>query len=155
MKYSLILLLPFIVLYSACRQNPKIQLHQNANASYKKLSGPQHECYSYVKNRDTVSLSLNVVNKILTGNLSYNFFEKDKSKGKVSGEMKGDTLLLNYTFEAEGTTSVRQVAYLKKDQQLLEGYGDVEEKNGNMVFKNLRELKYGPEGVVLKKISCE
>lgn len=111
-------------------------------------------CYAYIKNRDTAKLTFMSTNGITTGELSYNLYEKDKNKGIVEGEMRGDTLFVDYTFNSEGKESVRQVAFLKKGNQLIEGFGDVEEKNGKMIFKNTSKLTFG-DAMVFEKVDCQ
>ena len=54
---------------------------------------------------------------------------------------------------SEGTQSVRQVVFLIKGETAIEGYGDIEEKDGKMVFKNLSSVVFG-KGVILKKEDC-
>ncbi|TKC05524.1 hypothetical protein FA048_17515 [Pedobacter polaris] len=111
-------------------------------------------CYTYIKNKDTAKLTFMSTNGITTGELSYNLFEKDKNKGIIEGEMRGDTLLAEYTFNSEGKESVRQVAFLKKGNQLLEGFGDVEDKSGKMMFKNPTKLTFG-QSIVFEKADCQ
>ncbi|RZL50183.1 MAG: hypothetical protein EOP00_05515 [Pedobacter sp.] len=111
-------------------------------------------CYAYIKNRDTAMLNFTTTNGITTGELSYKLYEKDSNKGIIEGEMKGDTLLADYTFNSEGSESVRQVAFLKKGDQLIEGFGDVEEKNGKTVFKKTANLTFG-NSIVFEKGDCK
>lgn len=115
-------------------------------------------CYTGNSGRDSVSLTINgsdgkVTGDKVTGSLDYRFYEKDKSAGTINGQMNGDTLFADYTFMSEGVQSVRQVAFLKNSEGFSEGYGDMEEKNGKMLFKNPGELKFG-NGFILKKTDC-
>ena len=113
------------------------------------------ECYLYTKNRDTASLKLNIRGEELTGELSYNLFEKDMNRGKIAGEMKGDTIIAEYIFDSEGMRSVREVVFVRKDDgNIYEGTGEVIEKNGKMVFKNRSALKFSPT-MVFTKTNCE
>lgn len=113
------------------------------------------DCYIYIKNRDTASLKLNITGEELTGELSYNLFEKDSNTGKIAGEMKGDTIIAEYTFDSEGLRSVREVIFVKKDDgNIYEGTGDVIEKDGKMVFKNRSALKFSPT-MVFTKTNCK
>jgi len=112
------------------------------------------ECYVYIKNRDTATLKINTENEELTGDLSYKLFEKDSNKGTIAGEMKGDTVIAEYTFDSEGMRSVRDIVLLKKDGKFYEGYGDVEERNGKIVFKNRSKLKFG-DAIVFSKTDCQ
>lgn len=111
-------------------------------------------CYVYTKNKDTASLKLNLKGEELTGDLTYKLWEKDSNKGTISGEMKGDTIIADYTFDSEGLRSVRQVVFLKKDAKLYEGFGDTEEKNGKVVFKNRATLKFA-DAIVFAPIACK
>ncbi|WP_225869516.1 hypothetical protein [Pedobacter psychroterrae] len=112
------------------------------------------ECYSYIKNRDTATLKINTENEELTGNLAYKLFEKDSNKGTIAGEMKGDTIIAEYIFNSEGRSSIREIVLLRKDGKLYEGYGDVEERKGKMVFKDRSKLKFG-DAIVFSKTDCQ
>lgn len=110
------------------------------------------DCYQYVNNKDSVVLKLKVAGEEVTGDLNYNWFEKDKNKGTLAGEMKGDTLIAEYLFDSEGTRSVRDVVFLKKGGQLYEGYGKSTEKGGKMTFEDRSKLKF--DAIVLSKVPC-
>ena len=112
------------------------------------------QCYQYIKNRDTATLSLKTIDNKLTGTLGYNLYEKDKNAGTIAGVVKGDTIIANYTFQSEGKTSVREVAFLKKGSQLAEGFGDVQEVNGESKFKDLSKLKFDGS-MTFEKIDCK
>jgi hypothetical protein len=111
-------------------------------------------CYSSIRNRDTVFLHIKIAGNTVTGDLEYNLYEKDRNKGSLQGMLKGDTLIAEYTFFSEGVESVREVAFLKKGNDWVEGYGDAEEKNGRMLFKNIGTLNFN-NGFVLQKIDCK
>ncbi|WP_316814012.1 hypothetical protein [Pedobacter heparinus] len=114
-----------------------------------------NDCYVYIKNRDTASLKLNIDGEELTGELNYNLFEKDSNKGKIAGEMKGDTIIAEYTFDSEGMRSVREVVFVKKDDgNIYEGTGEVMEKGGKMIFKDRSALKFSPT-LVFTKTDCK
>jgi hypothetical protein len=109
-------------------------------------------CYESINSKDTVFLSIFDKSKIITGSLNYNYYEKDKNSGTLRGNMYGDTLLAEYIFKTEGIISIRQVAFLKQGDSFIEGYGDVEEQYGKIVFKNRSAL--GFTGKVLHKVDC-
>ena len=114
------------------------------------------ECYRAILKKDTISLSLNIKNgQFSSGNLSYDFYEKDKNTGTIVGEIKGDTLYADYTFTSEGVSSVRQVAFLKKGNTYVEGFGDVIDDNkGKVTFKDKKQLKFDGN-IVLSKVDCQ
>ena len=148
-------LLVLTALFSACQDNTKIKEEDKLDTKDTNNVSLNKACYQFIKDRDTISLTVQQMGKALSGDLSYRFYEKDKSSGKVSGKLIGDTLLMNYMFNAEGTSSIRQVAFLKKGNKLIEGYGDVEERNGSFVFKDIKGLNFNDDGTVLEKIDCE
>ena len=105
-------------------------------------TGNTRTCYSNFRNRDTVLLSFTRNDTAINGELMYQFFQKDRNTGIINGTIKGDTIIADYKFNSEGTTSVRQVVFLKHGDELLEGFGDVEEYNGKMVFRNISSLVF-------------
>lgn len=148
------ILFALTILMTACQDTSKTKTPGKTGLEEAIIDGVQQDCYLYIKNRDTVSLTLTSDGNKHKGELTYNLFEKDKNAGKVSGEMKGDTLMMDYTFNSEGTTSVRQIAFLKRGNQLIEGYGAAEEKDGKMVFKATQNLDFSSNGITLTKTDC-
>jgi hypothetical protein len=114
---------------------------------------PVSACFINITKKDSVELRISTADTVVTGSLRFKNFEKDSSKGTLVGVMKGDTLVGQYTFQSEGTTSVREVVFLIKDSTATEGYGDVAGKEGKMVFKDRSKLNFN-KSRVLKKISC-
>lgn len=110
-------------------------------------------CYAYIKDKDTINLKLHINGQEVTGDLAYNLFEKDKNKGTFSGELKGDTVIAEYTFDSEGMRSTRELVLLKKGDQYYEGFGDVVDKKGKITFKNRAALKFDGS-IVYSPISC-
>lgn len=111
------------------------------------------QCYLGVPGKDSVFLQLHIGNNKVTGNLEYKRFEKDRNKGTIRGMFRGDTLVADYTFMSEGVMSVREVMFLKKGDVLMEGFGDVEEKNRKMVFKNTGDVNFD-EFMLLRQNDC-
>ena len=144
-----------IVLLIACN-NDEQKSTDNGNNKSAKPAEPivTKSCYQSINNKDTVLLDLTVADKVVSGNLQYNFFEKDKNKGTFSGEMRGDTILVDYIFASEGTTSTRQVIFLKKGNTLVEGYGEIEEKGNKVLFKNTNTIDFS-KGLVLSPVDCK
>ena len=114
------------------------------------------ECYSAVIKKDTVYMTLNIKgDQQVSGKLSYVFYEKDKNFGTLVGEIKKDTLYADYTFMSEGVTSIRQVVFLKKGNNYVEGYGAVIDDNkGEVIFKDMKKLNFD-DSMVLSKVDCK
>lgn len=154
MKKYLVLLFAISLGLAACNSNNNEETaNDSAAVDTTIVPGSKQFCYEYIKNKDTAKITMMSSGPITTGELSYSLFEKDKNKGIFEGELHGDTLIAEYTFNSEGKESIRQVAFLKKGDQLLEGFGDVEERNGKMMFKNIANLKFG-EALVFDKTEC-
>ncbi|MBC7615221.1 MAG: hypothetical protein H7202_04070 [Pedobacter sp.] len=139
-----------IGVFTACQNNQSAQKDKE-----KIISGAtEQSCYTYTKNKDTASLMLIISGRIITGELHYQLFEKDSNKGIIKGEMRGDTLVADYIFNSEGKQSTRQVAFLRKNGKLIEGSGEVTEKNGKVYFRSTSDLKFG-DAIEFTKVSCK
>jgi hypothetical protein len=94
-------------------------------------------CYRMVIKSDTATMSLNIQGDSVSGSLSYHWLEKDRNNGTFKGEIRNDTLIVaDYTFQSEGKTSVREVAFKIKDSILQQGYGELIQKNDTMFFRD-------------------
>ncbi len=132
---------------------------EEVRAPQVEIDAPQgtkaNECYQAVIEKDTITLTvdINTVNQF-EGELNYSYYQKDKSFGTLLGNVKGDTIYADYTFQSEGKTSVRELVFLKKDlNTYVEGYGEMIETNEKMVFKDKSKIKFDGN-VVYKKIDC-
>jgi len=144
-----------LALFAACQSKPSQSNSDDSTALNTTDSAAKAPlCYQSINNRDTAALTLNIDNEKVTGPLSYNIFEKDKNTGVIAGIVKGDTIIADYTFQSEGTTSIRQVAWLKQDNQLIEGFGDVAEVNGKTQFKDVTKLSFG-KSMIFQPIDCK
>ena len=102
-------------------------------------------CYRYATETDTIILKVIHVGNSITGTLVYSLKEKDKNKGTIQGNMRGDLLVADYTFMSEGIQSTRQVAFKKEGNSFVEGYGD---------FKNLDSLNFNTS-MKLVEVECQ
>ncbi|MEO8534938.1 MAG: hypothetical protein ABI441_14365 [Flavobacterium sp.] len=114
-----------------------------------------NQCYSYASNNSMVDLSFNVNSQQeVNGTLSYNISGKDKNEGILVGNMKGDTLIADYTFTSEGISSVREVAFLSREGTFIEGYGETVEANDKITFKDKSKLKFDQKNILIK-VDCK
>jgi hypothetical protein len=116
-------------------------------------SGDISDCYWKILNRDTFVLHLQQSNGILSGKLTFNNFEKDKSSGKVHGKVEGDLVKLWYDFQSEGMQSVMEVYFKRKNNQLLRGFGPVEMKGDSSYFKDHAKIEFN-EDQTFENIPC-
>lgn len=157
MKQSFLFLSLVTIAFASCNEPKKstqtTKEEDTSKAIENKIMIPASSCYATTAGKDSVHLKVEVFPNVVTGNLSYKLYQKDSNKGEFEGNLNGDTLIADYKFMSEGKQSIRQVIFLIKDGVATEGYGNMEEKNGKMVFKNQKEVTFG-KGLVLKKVPC-
>lgn len=156
MKKSVLAMALAVVFVISCKKEEKEEIVMPTVQDEMPVEEPAvKECYSAIIKKDTISLTLTVKDSSLeNGELHYNFFEKDKNHGTLTGTFKGDTLFADYTFTSEGKESVREVVFLKKGNIFIEGYGDVEEKDNKTIFKDKKKLFFDSK-IVLSKTDCK
>ncbi|MCX2681674.1 hypothetical protein OOZ15_17105 [Galbibacter sp. EGI 63066] len=94
-------------------------------------------CYAYNdNNNNAVNLEITSLENGVTGKLTYALDGKDSNSGTFNGELKNDKLFGIYTFISEGIESKRDIAFLIKDNQLIEGYGELSESGTAFVDKS-------------------
>ncbi|MEO7976599.1 hypothetical protein [Flavobacterium sp.] len=147
-----------LTVFVSCKKEtavtPAIQEIPKAPKSAAQPDPSGNQCYASTANNSTIWMSFNVnSNQEVNGKLSYSLYGKDKNEGTLIGNVYGDTLIADYTFDSEGVSSVRQVAFLQKDGTYIEGYGDVVEANGKVSFKDKKTLKFDIKNT-LTKIDC-
>ncbi|MNL03818.1 hypothetical protein D3C87_1243660 [compost metagenome] len=141
-------------IFISCKKEttlPPPQIEPNAPKEAEILEPAGDQCYTSSLNGSIVALSFNVnSHQEVNGKLSYNITGKDKNEGTIIGNMKGDTLIADYTFMSEGVSSVREVAFLQKDGTFIEGYGDVVDANNKVTFKDKKKLKFDAKNTLIK-----
>ena len=110
-------------------------------------------CYRYTKGNDTITLKTTITGDKITGELIYDWFERDRNSGKISGVIKGDTFITDYRFMSEGMESVREEVFLRKGDDLFIGSGEAEEKGNKWAYKNYGQLKF--DEIQLTHILCK
>jgi len=143
---------------AACQSDSKKYTTVDSSIMSKQQEGYKtpDECFIFDDNKGSSGKLLiygTGVNRVL-GELSYSLNGKDKNSGAFYGNMKGDTIIVDYKFQSEGVYSHREVAWLRKGDQLLEGYGDVKDVNGNIKFKDVKKLTFG-KSIIFNKTSCK
>ncbi|NBL64006.1 hypothetical protein GV828_02195 [Flavobacterium sp. NST-5] len=153
MKKQLTFIALLLLMIISCNDK-KENTPENQNIPEKKNKIAAKECYHYAKNKDSISLTLIYgENQKISGDLVYNFYQKDGNFGSFDGIIKGDTLILNYHFESEGIKSLREEIFLKKGLNLLRGYGEMAILNGKEFVKERKNIKFDNDFALLK-IDC-
>ena len=157
------ILLSSVVIFVGCnglsapagdKSNPKEMVQVNAAAIA--LGAQLNGCFISIFKKDTARLDLHVNNGLVTGNLSYNRFEKDKNSGTIQGKIQDSLIIADYTFQSEDITTVRQVVFKINGKNLTEGFGDILINKGgdSAFFKQPTQLKF-PDEQVFVRTACK
>lgn len=109
-------------------------------------------CYSYASTRDTINMKIEKLAENVSGTLDIAYTEKDKNSGTFLGKMKGDTLSALYTFNSEGMQTTREIIFLVKKEQLLEGHGPLNAEGTH--FENRNSITFSTQ-MPLALVQCE
>ncbi|MCM5663557.1 PH domain-containing protein [Galbibacter mesophilus] len=153
------LLAIFLLLLNGCKKESKseenniIEINQ---ASKEDILAdiPTVECYLFVQGKDSIELKIEIQDDEVMGSLAYKFFEKDNSTGSLKGDINGEILKADYTFKSEGTTSVREVIFLKDGKTYVPAYGEMTFKGDKEVFQQSTSLDF-KYSQALKQVECE
>jgi hypothetical protein len=147
MKLRNILMISLLALAMGCSEAGRQNDNATADTSGKDTDFattpiPLDGCYSMIFKDDTATMRLNVVDSLVTGDLSYRLYAKDQNDGSIKGVVKDSLIVADYTFRSEGMMSVRQVVFKMVGTSLVEGYGDLNTKGDTVRFKDIDQLKF-------------
>lgn len=111
-------------------------------------------CYEMAIKKDTARLMLTIKDSTVTGSLVFNWHEKDGNTGMIKGVVRDSFIVADYTFQSEGITSVREEVFKIRDGSLVHGFGDLQEQNGKVVYKDRSRLQYDLDHPFLK-VDCK
>ncbi len=154
-KLAVVLMLSFAVFFSCKNNEEKVgetMIEERVKEEAVMTPTLEKGCYIYNANGTMVNLEITKTDNPVEGNLTYAFAEKDKNTGTFSGNMNEGKLIGTYTFQSEGVESKRQIAYMLKDNQLVEGFGELNE-DGTM-FKDANSVNYSST-MPLTKTDCQ
>lgn len=107
-------------------------------------------CYEMTIKRDTATLNLQVQDTAVSGNLQYRWAEKDGNTGTIKGVLRDSLIIADYTFQSEGTTSVREVVFKIHNNTLVQAFGQLIDQAGKIVFIDRAGLQYMHENPFVK-----
>ncbi|MCV9930721.1 hypothetical protein OIU80_00365 [Flavobacterium sp. LS1R47] len=155
MKKNILIIGVLTLVLASCKKEKPGEIIPSTVESGEIKESVGKQCFQSITNKDTVILTLNTnSHNEVDGRLTYKIYQKDKNEGTIIGNIKGDTLIADYTFKSEGVSSIREVAFLKKAGTFVEGYGDLIETNGKLVFKDKKLLKFDSK-MTLSKVDCK
>lgn len=108
-------------------------------------------CFEYNSNGNAIKMEITEVAENVKGNLDIVYAEKDSNHGTFVGKVNNNKLIGTYIFISEGTESSREIAFLVEENQLIEGYGEL--NNDGTKFKDTATIKY-TSTMPLLKVDC-
>lgn len=130
----------FVLVLTACKDSPTSEIPADTVDDVVISNQLQIGCYTYTQDGTDISFKISQNSPTVVGDLNIMLKEKDRNSGKFEGNLQGDKLIGTYTFNSEGVESKRQMAYQFKNNQLIEGYGDMDESGTS--FKDTSAIKY-------------
>ncbi len=161
--YRMLSLIIYATILFSCNSNSN-EVNQNDSTIIKttnlekektksNINEPQ-TCYVFDNGKDKIEMQITITNNVVNGQLNYNYFQKDKNSGTIEGKMISDTLFANYTFMSEGKESKRDVVFLKRGDNFVEGYGNINPATGEPDLSNKSAIKFGND-FILEKRDCK
>ncbi|NSL87589.1 hypothetical protein ECE50_012140 [Chitinophaga sp. Mgbs1] len=145
-------LLPLAVVAASCQQNGQ-QANKNTD-SLKTSPVNMNTCFAKISGKDSVILHINIQDGNAGGELTYNYFEKDKNTGTLKGQVADGILRADYQFMSEGMQSSRPVVFKISGEQAWEAVADSINPEGIPVFAADNNALHF-DSIPLKEISCK
>ncbi|HLP86768.1 MAG TPA: hypothetical protein VK153_02735 [Candidatus Paceibacterota bacterium] len=112
-------------------------------------------CYVSIRNKDVYTLEIRKdEGSHIEGVLAYNNYGYDSSSGTFIGTYANGILSGNYSFEAEGAHSERQLIWKKEGNNFVQGFGDTETFDGKEVISDINKVVYNPSFTFEKRDNC-
>ncbi len=112
-------------------------------------------CYVNRTGKDVYTLVIQYEKRgNVAGMLAYNNYQKDSSSGSFAGTFANNLLLGNYSFDAEGMHSDRQVIFKKVGNDFIQGFGPVKIEGNKEELADLNKVTYDPKSTFVKNKEC-
>ncbi|AUC84727.1 hypothetical protein CW731_05205 [Polaribacter sp. ALD11] len=132
----------------ACKNNKKIETKVKQESEKVIL---ETGCFEFSNNGNIIHMKITKITENVSANLNIHYSEKDASQGTFEGKLYGDKLIGVYIFNSEGTESSRELAFWVKNNQLIEGYGELNENGTSFIDRDA--IKY-TSTMPLTKVKC-
>jgi hypothetical protein len=119
----------------------------------------ERECYIAVFEKDTAYMNIERTEKSkVLGDLLIKYGENPKNEGKFTGDFRGDTLFVTYTYTV-GTYTEKIIqnplAFLAKGDSLILGIGQIETYVGRSYFKKGAPIDFDKGRFRFVKTECK
>lgn len=155
MKKSMVVVLLLFAVSSCKNKEKELEITEETTEEViAQVPSPGLEvgCYTYDADGSKVVMEITQINDSVMGQLNYALKEKDGNTGIFKGVLKDSVLIGSYSFMSEGFQSSREVAFLLKGNQLVEGYGELDDTG--MAFKDKETINF-TSSMPLIKSECD
>jgi len=140
-----------LIVLAGCNSNTK---NAEIKDSVEKFTMENANCYKAISNTDTATLNFDQDGKHVSGELAFNFKDKENTNGTIKGEFSGDTLFVGYTFMLKGKEFKNPQVFLKEGNNYIQGSGELEVYVGRTYFKKSVPINY-KNGFVFEPTDCK
>ena len=112
-------------------------------------------CFLYAENKDTTYVSLMIDGTKVSGEMTWQPYEKDGAIGTLSGtKLDSGELELMYAYMIEGSNQTETKVMKIEGDRLLIKVGELLDPNndGNLVYKDVSQASYTE---ILQKVACK
>ena len=114
-------------------------------------------CYIAISNGDTAWLDIDTSDRKINGLFTMSYGGKKRYAGQVKGTINGDTLKANYDFKVNKVDKWYRnpVSFLRKDNKLQMGVGEIITVWGSGVFNEKVPVDYNKGRFVFERTVCK
>lgn len=116
------------------------------------------DCYKAIYEKDTLDMRINnLKDGKVTGSLQMVLAASPTKMGELAGAFRGDTLFVSYTFtdaSNKDKTFKNPMAFLKKDNQLILGNGEIETTMGASYFVKDKLIDFDQVKYKFNTVDC-
>ncbi|TCJ17053.1 hypothetical protein EPD60_07005 [Flaviaesturariibacter flavus] len=131
-----------LLLLAACSGNDNNNKKKTTETTRAAAPADGETCYRRVQGRDTFSLRLQRNGADLSGDLGFDNYEKDSSRGTVTGKVTGNVYRLIYVFESEGSSSVMEIFFRREGNGLVRGVGPMENSGDTVRYAHPGSVQF-------------
>ncbi|RZL45216.1 MAG: hypothetical protein EOP00_17925 [Pedobacter sp.] len=114
-------------------------------------------CYMAIDKGDTAWLNIDTTGRRVNGLFAMSYGGVKRYDGQIKGTINGDTLKTHYDFKVNKVDKWYRnpVAFLKKENKLIMGVGEIVMVWGSGFFDEKVPIDYDKGRFVFEKVSCK
>lgn len=107
-------------------------------------------CYYFNEGEDHRRMYVMRTGNYVLGDLHINWEGKDGAMGSFIGSFSGDTMWANYDVVMEGQKMRQEIVFILKDNQMIQGYGELNEDAAVQSFINKKKITFDEKHAMAK-----